>query len=87
MDVAQQRRRGTNEDVSKMLNMAQKYPIVQIASEIGRPIASVRTKTHELALSLGMDRSQRRASEPPSLGLRTDFGSGHRSGAFSRSPG
>ena len=53
--MAQQRQRWTNEDVGKLLNMAQKYPAAQIASEIGRPIYSVRSKAHELALSLRMD--------------------------------
>jgi hypothetical protein len=45
--------------VEKLLNMAQKYPTAQIASEIGRPIPSVRTKAQELAISLRMDRCQR----------------------------
>jgi hypothetical protein len=66
--MVQQRRRWTHEDVAKLLKMAQKYPTAQIASEIGRPINSVRTKAHELALSLRMDRGQRRASEPRASG-------------------
>ena len=53
------RRPWTYEDVAKLLSMAQKYPSAQIASEIGRPISSVRTKAHELAISLRMDRRQR----------------------------
>jgi hypothetical protein len=57
--MAQIRRPWTWEEVEKLLNMAQKYPTAQIASEIGRPIPSVRTKAHELAISLRMDRDQR----------------------------
>jgi hypothetical protein len=58
MDMTQQRRRWTYEEVAKLLSMAQKCPPAQIASEIGRPLASVRTKAHELAISLRMDRDQ-----------------------------
>jgi hypothetical protein len=36
-----------------------------IAAEIGRPIQSVRTKAHELAVSLRMDRDQREEDLPP----------------------
>jgi hypothetical protein len=57
--MARIRRPWTWEEVEKLLNMAQKYPTSQIASEIGRPIPSVRTKAHELAISLRMDRDQR----------------------------
>jgi hypothetical protein len=46
--MAQIRRPWTWEEVEKLLNMAQKYPTAQIASEIGRPIPSVRTKAQEL---------------------------------------
>jgi hypothetical protein len=53
------RRPWTWEELEKLLNMAQQYPTAQIASEIGRPINSVRTKAHELAISLRMDRDQR----------------------------
>jgi hypothetical protein len=59
MVVARIRRPWTWEEVEKLLNMAQKYPTAQIASEIGRPINSVRTKPHELAISLRMDRDHR----------------------------
>jgi hypothetical protein len=57
--MARIRRRWSWEEVEKLLNMAQKYPRAQIASEIGRPIPSVRTRAHELAISLRMDRDQR----------------------------
>jgi hypothetical protein len=58
MVMTQQRRRWTEEDIARLLNMAQKYPVVQIASEIGRPVGSIRTKAHELAISLRIDRPQ-----------------------------
>jgi hypothetical protein len=57
--MARIRRPWTWEEVEKLLNMAQKYPTAQIASEIGGPIPSVRTKAHELAVSLRMDRDRR----------------------------
>jgi hypothetical protein len=55
----------TDDEVGKLLNMAQKYPAAQIASEIGRAEASVRTKAHELAISLRMDRGQRQTIKRP----------------------
>jgi hypothetical protein len=64
MVMIQIRRRWTYEDVAKLLSMAQKYPSAQIASEIGRPVSSVRTKAHELAISLRMDRRQRHTIDP-----------------------
>jgi hypothetical protein len=57
--MARIRRPWTWDEVEKLLNMAQKYPTAQIASEIGRPIHSVRAKAHSLAVSLRMDRDQR----------------------------
>jgi uncharacterized iron-regulated protein len=57
--MAQIRRPWTWDEVEKLLNMAQKYPTAQIAAEIGRPIHSVRTKAHELKISLRLDRDQR----------------------------
>jgi hypothetical protein len=62
--MAQIRRPWTWEEVEKLLNMAQKYPTAQIASEIGRPIPSVRTKAQELAISLRMDRDQQQDLPP-----------------------
>jgi hypothetical protein len=64
MLMTQTRRPWTDEDVAKLKSMAQKYPSAQIASEIGRPIASVRTKARELAISLRMDRGQRQTIDP-----------------------
>jgi hypothetical protein len=64
MVMTQIRRPWTVEDVTKLLSMAQKHPSAQIASEIGRPVASVRTKAHKLAISLRMDRRQRGEQRP-----------------------
>jgi hypothetical protein len=64
MDMTLQRRRWTYEDIAKLLSMAQKYPSAQIASEIGRPVSSVRTKAHELAISLRIDRRHRQTIDP-----------------------
>jgi hypothetical protein len=62
--MTQQRRRPwTSEEITKLMSMAQKCPPAQIASEIGRPLASVRTKAHDLFISLRMDRHQRQT--PP----------------------
>jgi hypothetical protein len=54
----------TDDEVGKLLNMAQKNPAAPIASEIGRAEASVRTKAYELAISLQMDRGRRQKIEP-----------------------
>jgi hypothetical protein len=64
MVMTRRRRPWTYEDVAKLLNMAQKYPSAQIASAIGRPVASVRTKAHELSISLRMDRRHRQTIDP-----------------------
>ena len=64
MVMTRRRRPWTYEDVAKLLSMAQKYPSAQIASEIGRPIASVRTKARELSITLRMDRRQRQTIGP-----------------------
>jgi hypothetical protein len=62
--MIQMRRPWTYEEVAKLLSMAEKYPSAQFASEIGRPIASVRTKARELSISLRMDRRQRQTVGP-----------------------
>jgi hypothetical protein len=62
--MTRQRRRWTDEEVTKLMSMAQKSPSAQIASEIGRPLASVRTKARDLAISLRMDRRQRHTIDP-----------------------
>jgi hypothetical protein len=62
----------TDEELVKLKSMAQRYPSTQIASGIGRPIASVRTKAHELHFSLGMDRTSAE-NRSSSLGLRLNL--------------
>jgi hypothetical protein len=64
MHMTQMRRPWTYEEVAKLLSMAEKHPSAQIASEIGRSIASVRTKARELSISLRMDRRQRQTIDP-----------------------
>jgi hypothetical protein len=64
-----QRRRWTDEDVTKLKNMAQKYPSARIASELGRAISAIRTKAHGLDISLRMDRRQRRTIDLGATGL------------------
>jgi hypothetical protein len=55
-----QRRRWTDEDVTKLRSMAQKYPSARIACELGRETSAIRAKAHKLDISLRMDRHQRR---------------------------
>ena len=64
MHMTQLRRPWTDEEVAKLKSMAQKYPPAHIASEIGRALASVRTKARELAISLQMDRPERQTIDP-----------------------
>jgi hypothetical protein len=64
MDMTQQRRRWTDEEVTKLTSMARKCPPAQIASQIGRPLASVRTKARDLAISLRMNRRQHGEQQP-----------------------
>ena len=64
MDMTRMRRPWTDEEVTKLMRMAEKYRPAQIASEIGRPLASVRTKAHKLAISLRLDRRQRQTIGP-----------------------
>jgi hypothetical protein len=64
MVMPRRRRRWTCEDVAKLKSMAQKYPSTQIASEIGRPASSVRTKAQQLGISLRMDRHHRQTIDP-----------------------
>ena len=69
MHMTQLRRPWTDEEVAKLMSMAQKYPPTQIASEIGRALGSVRTKARGLAISLRMDRGQRQTIDPGASGL------------------
>jgi hypothetical protein len=64
MVMTQMRRAWTDEEVTKLKSMAQKYPPAQIASEIGRALASVRTKAYELHISLRIDRDQQQTRSP-----------------------
>ena len=45
-------RRWSPEEVSKLKNMAQKYPAAKIAEELGRGVAATMAKAHELKVSL-----------------------------------
>jgi hypothetical protein len=45
-------KRWSPEDISKLKNMAQKYPAAQIAEELGRGVAATMVKAHELKVSL-----------------------------------
>ena len=62
--MTQQRRPWTSEEITKLMSMGQKCRPAQIASEIGRPLASVRAKAHKLAISLRLDRRQRQTIGP-----------------------
>ena len=64
MHMTQMRRPWTDEEVAKLMSMAQKYPPAQIAYEIGRALGSVRTKARGLAISLRMERRQRQTRPP-----------------------
>jgi hypothetical protein len=58
MVMTRARRLWTDDEVEKLLNLAQKVPMSQIASEIGRPVHSVRQKAAQLAISLRFHRRQ-----------------------------
>jgi hypothetical protein len=45
-------RRWTEDDVAKLRTMAKKYPVDQIAHELGRGTPSIYVKAHELGISL-----------------------------------
>jgi hypothetical protein len=49
-------RRWAEDDIAKLKDMAQKYPVAQIASQLGRGISATRVKAHLLKLSLRMSR-------------------------------
>jgi hypothetical protein len=65
MVMTQMRRLWTDEEVAKLKSMARKYPPIQIASELGRALASVRTKAYELNISLRMRGQQQTRSPEP----------------------
>jgi len=46
------RKRWSDDDIAKLRGMAEKMPPTQIAAALGRGVAAVTTKAHELKLSL-----------------------------------
>ncbi|MBR1192045.1 hypothetical protein JQ634_03735 [Bradyrhizobium sp. AUGA SZCCT0240] len=48
------RKRWSDDDIAKLRGMAQKMPPTQIAAALGRGVAAVTVKAHELKLSLRM---------------------------------
>jgi hypothetical protein len=65
MVMTQTGRPWSDDEVERLLSMAQKNP----SAEIGRGVASVRTKAHELAIYLRVDRRRRRTLDPGTSGL------------------
>jgi hypothetical protein len=63
--ITQERRSWTNEEVWTLKSMAAKHPPAEIASELGRGLASVRAKAYELAISLRMKRRKRPTDSEP----------------------
>ena len=57
-------KRWTPEEISKLKNMAQKYPAAKIAEELGRGVAATMVKAHELKVSLRC-RKPSAAETPP----------------------
>ena len=49
-----ERKRWTDDDVEKLKGMAQKYPAVSIAADLGRGLSATMVKAHELRVSLRM---------------------------------
>jgi hypothetical protein len=54
-------RRWTEDDIAKLRAMAKKYPIAEIAQELGRQVPAIQTKAHELGISL------RRSASPQTM--------------------
>jgi hypothetical protein len=54
-------RRWTEDDIAKLRAMAKKYPMAEIAQELGRQVPAIQTKAHELGISL------RRSSSPQTM--------------------
>jgi hypothetical protein len=63
--ITQERRSWTNEEVWTLKRMAAKHPPAEIASELGRGLASVRAKAYELSISLRMKRRKPQADSEP----------------------
>jgi hypothetical protein len=64
-DVTQERRSWTNEEIWTLKSMATKHSPGEIASELGRRLASVRAKAYELSISLRMKRRKRHTDPGP----------------------
>jgi hypothetical protein len=62
------RRPWTDDEVEKLLNLAQKVPLSRIASEIGRPVHSVRKKAAELRISLRVHQEPKQAIDAADTG-------------------
>ena len=66
------RKRWTADDIAKLKAMAQKFPPAQIAAELGRGLAAITMKAHELRISLRMEprvESPRGSTDPGTSGL------------------
>ena len=66
-----ERWRWSADDVAKLQNMAQKYPAVQIAAELGRDLSATMMKAHELRISLKMEHKREGVSPDPGPQLST----------------
>jgi hypothetical protein len=53
-------RRWSDEDITKLKSMAQKYPTAAIAAQLGRSAAATLLKAHELKLSLRVRPEERK---------------------------
>ena len=58
-------KRWTPEEITKLQNMAQKYPAAKIAEELGRGVAATMTKAHELKVSLRCRKPSADETGPP----------------------
>jgi hypothetical protein len=63
--ITQERRSWTNEEIWTLKRMAAKHSPAEIASELGRGLASVRAKAYELSISLRMKRRKRQTDPEP----------------------
>jgi hypothetical protein len=59
-------RRWSDDDIAKLKSMAQKYPTVAIAAQLGRSTAATIVKAHELNLSLRVRPEKRTTKIDPS---------------------
>jgi hypothetical protein len=63
--MTQERKSWTNEEIWTLKSMATKHPPAEIASKLGRGLASVRAKAYELSISLRMKRRKRQTDPEP----------------------